>query len=118
MRYVDHEPGAWFLIRRGGELYLDARYSYSAAIDDSALILLDASEVKAYRTGGHDALADLAGEIHDSAPYTKESRFYARDLYRGRNGRNYRDLVAAAIAEHTWAAEQRRAAPGPNDDTR
>ncbi|MFT4294816.1 MAG: hypothetical protein QM582_05320 [Micropruina sp.] len=30
MRYLDHEPGGWFLLERDGALCLDVRYSYSA----------------------------------------------------------------------------------------
>lgn len=108
MEYVDHEPGTWFLVEEGGILYLDARYSYSALIDDSALVLLSDTEVAAYRGGGRDVLSDLARGIHHSAPYRPESTYFARDLYRGPDGQAYRDAVSAAISEHTWAAEQRR----------
>ncbi|MDQ2697847.1 MAG: hypothetical protein M3Y46_03555, partial [Actinomycetota bacterium] len=66
MRYLDHEPAVWFLVEHEGDLLLDARYSYSAIIDDSALIRLDESEVRAYRAGGHDALTALARGIHNS----------------------------------------------------
>jgi hypothetical protein len=105
MRYVDHEPAAWFLVEDDGILYLDARYSYSALIDDSALIRLDDAELRGYRGGGHDYLSGLARGIHDSAPYRAESAYFARDLYRAPAGRELRDAVGAAIAEHTWAAE-------------
>lgn len=109
MRYVDHEPGTWFLVAQGGELYLDARYSYSAVIDSSALVRLDEPELADYRTHGHDALTRLARRIHDSAPYTESSPYRARDLYQGPGGSALRDAVSAATVEHTWAAEQRRA---------
>jgi hypothetical protein len=108
MEYVDHEPGAWFLVEEDRILYLDARYSYSALIDDSALIRLSDAEVAAYRAGGRDVLAELARGIHHSAPYRPESAYFARDLYRGADGQTFRDAVSAAIADHTWAAEQRR----------
>ena len=108
MDYVDHEPGAWFLVEEDGILYLDARYSYSALIDDSALIRLSDAEVAAYRAGGRDVLAELARSIHHSAPYRSESKYFARDLYRGPDGPVFRDAVSAAIADHTWAAEERR----------
>jgi hypothetical protein len=112
MEYLDHEPGAWFLVEEDGILYLDARYSYSALIDDSALIRLRDIEVAAYRAGGRDVLAELARGIHHSAPYRSESKYFARDLYRGPDGKALRDAVSAAIADHTWAAEQwRRGAP-------
>ncbi|SDH88373.1 hypothetical protein [Agrococcus jejuensis] len=110
LRYVDHEPGMWFLVaQHGDDLLLDARYSYSAVIDDSALIRLDDAERRAYAEGGHDAMTRLAQRIHHSAPYREDSRFHARDLHRGEDGRAWRDAVGGAIAEHTWAAEQRRA---------
>ena len=108
MHYVDHEPGAWFLVERQGALYLDARYSYSAVIDDSALIRLDDSELAAYRTGGHDYLSGLAQRIHNSAPYTEKSPYHRRDLFRGPGGREYREAVSAAIVNHTWLARQRQ----------
>lgn len=109
MEYVDHEPGGWFLVAQDGILYLDARYSYSALIDDSALVRLDDGEVAAYRAGGRDVLTRLARGIHESAPYRPESAAYARDLYRGPDAATFRRAVAAAIADHTWAAERRRA---------
>jgi len=111
MRYVDHEPGAWFAVEHRDELYLDARYAYSALIDDSVLVRLDESELEAYRAGGHAYLSDLTRRIHDSAPYQESSPYYRRNLYRGADGAQYRDAVAAAITEHTWAAEHGREDP-------
>lgn len=108
VHYVDHEPGGWFLLEEQGVLYLDARYSHSALIDDSALIRLDVAEVEAYRSGGHAYLTDLAARIHASAPYRAESRYFPRDLYRGPQGAHYREAVAGAVAGRTWADEQRR----------
>ena len=110
MRYLDHQPGGWFLVQQGERLYLDARYSYSAIIDDSALVELDEAEREQYRLRGHAYLSDLAERIHMSAPYQNESPYYARDLYRrgGDPGRDYRGEVQAAIVNHTWLAEQRR----------
>lgn len=109
MQYVDHEPGSWFLVRQGDAHYLDARYSSSAFIDDSALVELDRTERAAYRKGGHAYLDELAERIHMSAPYQQESPYYARDLYRraGEPDRDYRSEVSAAISNHTWLAEQR-----------
>jgi hypothetical protein len=109
MRYVDHHPAAWFLVERDGVLLLDARYSYSGLIDDSALVELDESELESYRTGGHDYLSELAHRIHDSGPYREESPYFTRDLYRTTDGPALRAEVSAAIADHTWIAEQRRA---------
>lgn len=114
MRYVDHEPAVWFLVEDAGVLFLDARYSYSALIDDSALVRLDATEVGRYREGGRAYLGELARRIHDSGPYVVESPYFARDLYRGPDGARLREAVGAAIAEHTWAAEHRRES-GPGD---
>lgn len=108
LRYVDHEPGAWFLVEDEYARYLDARYSYSAAIDDSALIRLSEGELARTEAGGHDALTDLARGIHNSAPYRESSAFFSRDLYRSADGSAYRAAVSAAIADHTWIAEQRR----------
>lgn len=110
MKYVDHQPGGWFLVQQGDRLYLQARYSYSAIIDDSALIELDASERESYRARGHDYLSELAERVHMSAPYQSDSPYYGRDLYRrgGDTNRDYRSEVRAAIVNHTWLAEQRR----------
>ena len=59
---------------------------------------------------GRDAavLSDLATRVHNSAPYRPESQFFSRDLYRTADGAQYREAVSAAIADHTWIAEQRR----------
>lgn len=108
MHYIDHEPGAWFAVEEQGVLYLDARYSAGAAVDGSALIRLDEAELAAYRAGGHAALDELARRVNDSAPFRDTSAFYERDLYRGSEGRRYRDAVSAAVVNHTWIAEQRR----------
>lgn len=107
VHYLDHEPGGWFLLEQDGVRYLDARYSYSALIDDSALIRLNDTEIEAYRLGGHDYLSDFAARIHNSAPATESSRFFSRDLYRGPDGPQYRRAVADAVADHAWAAERR-----------
>ncbi|WP_157432679.1 hypothetical protein [Aeromicrobium sp. Root472D3] len=108
MRYVDHEPGAWFLVEQDDVLLLDARYSYSALIDTSALIRLDDSERDAYRAGGHAYLSDLAHRVHHSGPYREESPYYSRDLYRSADSTALRAAVGAAIVDHTWIAEQHR----------
>ncbi len=117
MRYVDHEPGAWFLLEDEGVLYLDARYSHSAVIDDSALIRLDESELRGYRAGGHDYLSDLARGIHHSAPYRLESAYFTRDLYRSAAERELRDAVGAAIVDHTWTRAPSGSEP-PRRDSR
>lgn len=108
MRYVDHEPGRWFLVERRGEPHLDARYSAGPYVDDSVLVRLDEAELSAYRRDGHDALTALAERIAGASPWTDESPYRARDLYRGADGKAYRDAVSAAIRNHTWIAEQRR----------
>lgn len=93
LEVVDFQPGAWFLLQRGdGTLLLDARYSYSALIDDSAVVVLSESERAAYDAGGSDYLDDLQQRIHHSAPYREESPWHDRDLTR-----LYGDAVAAAI---------------------
>ncbi|ACQ79371.1 hypothetical protein Bcav_1111 [Beutenbergia cavernae DSM 12333] len=111
MRYVDHEPGAWFLVEKQGILYLDARYVVSSMADDSALLRLSESELEAYRVGGHDYLSQLARKIHDGSPHREDSTFYPRNLYRDpETSRAFRDEVSAAIVNHTWLAEHRRQA--------
>jgi hypothetical protein len=108
MQYVDHEPASWFLVQQRGVLYLDARYSHSAMIDDSALVRLDDAELAAYRSGGHDYLTSLARRIHDSAPYREDSPYHSRNLFRQPGGKQLREAVGAAIVNHTWLAQQRR----------
>ncbi|GAB3076645.1 hypothetical protein [Nocardioides zeae] len=108
MRYVDHEPGAWFLVEERGALFLDARYVVSTMADDSALVRLDEDELAAYRDEGHDYLSTLARRIHDRGPHREGSEFRDRDLYRGPEARRLRDEVSAAIRDHTWIASQRR----------
>jgi hypothetical protein len=108
MHYVDHEPGAWFLVEQQGALYLQARYNHTSMVDDSALIRLDESELEAYRAGGHDALSDLAGHLGDNAPHKEESPYRQRDLFRGPEAGKYRDAVTGAIVDHTWLARQHR----------
>lgn len=110
MRYVDHEPGAWFLVEKQGALYLDARYVLSTMLDDSALVRLSEPEVEDYRARGHDAVSDLARRIHDGSPHRETSPFHERNLYRGEAAGAYRDEVRAAIVNHTWLAEHRRKA--------
>ena len=119
LRYVDHQPGVWFLVTAEAALYLDARYSYSAVIDASALIRLDDAELDRYRGDGRAFLSELAERIHDSAPYRPESPYRPRDLYRGQDAATWRRAVADAIDGHTWLAEQRRAetrVPGGSAD--
>jgi hypothetical protein len=108
MDYLDHEPRAWFLAEEQSILYLDARYSCSGLIDDSALIRLDEAELEAYDAGGHDYLSDLAMRIQDSAPYREESQYFSRDLYRSDPDKRFEEAVTQAIADHTWSAEHRQ----------
>ena len=107
MHYVDHEPGAWFLVEQQGALYLQARYVETSMVDDSALIRLDDHEVDAYLSDGHASISELARRIHDGSPHLEKSPYYERNLYRGADGRTHRDAVAAAIVNHTWIAQQR-----------
>lgn len=108
MRYLDHRPGAWFLVGQNGELYLQARYVVNSMVDASALIRLDEAERAAYRIDGHDYISELARRINDDGPHREQSPFRERDLYRGPDAGGYKDAVAAAIVNHTWMAEQRR----------
>lgn len=103
MKVVDDLPGGWFLLEQDGRLYLDARYSYSAVIDDSALVELDQQELAAYRAGGHEYIHQLATAIHMSAPYREESPYFSRNLYRGDRGPSWRSAVSSAVAAHRGA---------------
>lgn len=107
MHYVDHEPGAWFLVEQNKALYLGARYAVGSMGDDSALIELDETELEAYRAGGHEYLSRLADRINQGSPHRETSELYARNLYRTDDAKSYRDAVAAAIVNHTWLARQR-----------
>lgn len=108
MQYRDHNPGQWFLLQWQGDLYLDYRYSYSGIIDDSAFMKLSDEECREYEARGRAYLSELAETAHNNGPYRKESPYYARDLYRTPDFKELRAAVNAAIADHTWAAEQRR----------
>lgn len=117
MHHVDHEAGAWFLVEQQGVLHLDVRYVISSMAEDSALIRLDRGELAAYRDGGHAALSELAERIRDSSPHREGSPFHRRDLFRGPDGPAHRRAVTRAIADHTWAARQRRpSGPGRTED--
>ncbi|MGA4670883.1 hypothetical protein ACPCG0_13970 [Propionibacteriaceae bacterium Y1923] len=109
MHYVDHEPGAWFLVEHDDALYLDARYTYSALIDDSALIRLTDRERHDYLARGRDSIGELAAAVHESAPYRPTSVFHERDLYRSPEGRRWRQRVEMAIADHAWIRRQNSA---------
>jgi hypothetical protein len=111
MRYVDHEPGSWFLVEQLGDLYLESRYTINSMADDSSLIRLDESEHRRYREGGHDYLTDLARRIDSSSPHVEGSPFHRRNLFRHPgDGRDYSAEVRAAIANHTWLAGQKQSA--------
>lgn len=107
MHYVDHEPGAWFLVEQQGTLYLDARYVVNSMVDDSLLIRLSDAEREAYRAGGRDSLSDLAKRIRNGSPHLETSRYHSRNLFRGPDGKKFRDAVTLATVNHTWIAEQR-----------
>ncbi len=97
LRVIDHGPSAWFLLQDGDDLHLEARYSYSGLIDDSALITLDADEQRLYRDRGSAFIAELQQEIHESGPFQASSRYFRRDQYRGPDRRALRAAVSEAI---------------------
>lgn len=109
MHYVDHEPGAWFLARRGDELFLSVRYALTPHVDGDALIRLDDEELAGYRTGGREWMGRLADRVGDSLSSRAESPFRARDLSRDPSAGSVNDEFSAAIAGHTWRSEQNRA---------
>lgn len=108
MHYVDHQPGGWFLVEYQGDLYLDARYAWNGMVDDSALIKLNEDESADHRARGREAIAELAQAIADRPPYREKSPWHGRDLFRAPEGEVWRNLVQAAIVNHTWIAQQRR----------
>lgn len=108
MRYVDHDPGRWFLVEQEDVLFLESRYAISSMAEDSALVRLDADELRDYRASGREALTALALRIDRSGAATERSPYFARDLYRSDESGRLRDAVSRAIINHTWLAEQRR----------
>lgn len=108
MRYVDHDPGRWFLVEQEGVLFLESRYAISSMAEGAALVRLDDDELRDYRDSGRDALTALALRIDRSGAATERSPYYARDLYRSDQSGRLRDAVSRAIVNHTWLAEQRR----------
>ncbi len=108
MHYVDHHPGAWFLVEQQGDLFLQARYWRNSMVDSDVLLRLEPAERDAYRSGGKDFLSDLSKRIDKSRPHTEESPYFQRDLSRGTDGAALAKSFAAAIVNHTWIAEQRR----------
>ncbi|WP_091034654.1 hypothetical protein [Microbacterium oxydans] len=111
MRYVDHEPGSWFLVEQQGDLYLDSRYTITSMAEDSCLIRLDEAERQEYHEAGRDSLTGLAQRIDRSGPHREESPFHRRNLrHHPDGGRDYSAEVRAAIAGHNWLARQKQAA--------
>ncbi len=111
MRYVDHEPGLWFLVEQHGDLYLDSRYTISSMADDSCLIRLDEAERQEYHEAGRDSLTELARRIDRSGPHREASPFHRRNLLRHPDGgKTTPPRSVAAIAGHTWLARQKQAA--------
>lgn len=111
LRYLDHEPGSWFLVGHDDDLYLESRYTISSMAEGSSLIRLDDAERRQYRNSGHDYLTDLALAVDSSGPHKEGSSFHSRDLFRHSDGaRDYPEEVRAAIANHTWLARQKQAA--------
>lgn len=108
MHYVDHHPGAWFLVEQQGDLFLQARYWRNSMVDSDVLLRLEPDELAAYRSEGKDFLSGLAQRIDKSRPSTEESPYFHRDLYRGPDSAALAKSFATAIVNHTWIAEQRR----------
>lgn len=67
MDVIDHGPQAWFLVRDGDALLLQARCSHGAA-EYCVVIELDEAERQAYAAKSHAYLDHLAEAIHHSAP--------------------------------------------------
>lgn len=98
------DGGSWFLLEKAGELYLDARYTAGAFIDGSVLIRLTADEAAAYEREGLRFLGGLQRTIEESAPWMKESSWYARDLKRQSDQRDLCGEVSPAVG--AWRREQ------------
>ena len=105
MKYLDHNPGQWFLLQWQGALYLNYRYSHTDIADDSAFMKLSNEERYQYDTRGREALQELAEAARNSGPYRKESPYYERNLFRGPGSKELSSAVGTAIADHTLSAE-------------
>lgn len=108
LRVIDWAPGEWFLLETSnGEIVLDARYSYSAIVDDSALLKFDSDELRGWRAEGRAFVTDLAQNVSDQYVTLRSepqvySRWWQRDLYRSDDGARWRSEVSDAI--HDWPA--------------
>lgn len=108
MTVVDHEPSEWFLLAKGDDLFLDARYTHGwGKADYNALIQLTPQEKAVYEDRGHDVAHSLARGIGD--PRGEDSPWRSRDLYQGPEERNLQAQVSAAVARYrndaAWAAK-------------
>ena len=67
MEVIDHGPQAWFLVKDGDALLLDARCSLGPT-EYSVVIELDEAERQAHAARSTGYLDQLAQAIHESAP--------------------------------------------------
>ena len=72
MDVIHHGPHAWFLVKDGDALLLDARCSHGPA-EYSVVIELDEAERQAYAARSRAYLNQLAQAIHESAPGVRGS---------------------------------------------
>ncbi|MDP5227796.1 MULTISPECIES: hypothetical protein [Arthrobacter] len=99
LHVIATDPASWYLFWWRDALFLDARYSWSAVLDDSLLVRLDHIQVAAYRAHGARALDELQRAIQDSSPHTAHSPYGSQDLYRGADGAQWRAAVEGAISK-------------------
>ena len=97
MEVIDHGPYAWFLLRDGDALLLDAHCSHSA-VDYSWLVELNAAERAAYAECGRAWLDEFAQAIHYSAPGVIGNRSPYRDRrVEAARGRQVSETIAAWV---------------------
>ncbi len=106
LRVVDWSRGAWFLMQKHDELYLDARVS-AGFVDTSVLIRLSDAERAAREREGHGYVDGLAARINDAGPSRDRSPWFERDLSRGQENRAINDEARAAIGAWLQQVEWR-----------
>lgn len=97
MHVIDHEPHSWFLLKAGGQLFLDV-YCNHSAFGYSVMILLDDQEAAAYASQGALYLNQLAQAVQDVGP---GRGYQLRDITA-----SYGKADLAAIQQ--WQAEQKQ----------
>lgn len=104
---LNHRDRQWYLLQRGEDLFLDARFLPNVHEDSWILIRLDDEELAEYRAasraGGREFLGRLQDAIMRSNPGWPDSPYHARDLYLDSGGTALRAEVNIAVAMYRKA---------------